>query len=112
MAHIPPKRGVDEEDSTPTEGSESITIEGKDNSIEIKLPKFYPVYTSMSINLTGDMGEAKVVSKSAQTTGEKSFKSEITRIVLYGVRGGSVAGEFIPNASGNCTIKIFFKHLP
>ena len=105
MAHIPPKRG-----DAPIEG-DPITIEGKDNSIEIKLPLFFEVNTSMSIKLKGNEGEAKVLSKSVHEAGQNSFKSKIIRIELEDVeRVGSVGWKFKPNRDGICKVKIIFEH--
>lgn len=106
MAHIPPKRG-----SIHTEEPKPIAIHGEANTITITLPPFYAVTTSMSIKLSKDGGGvASVESVAADQTPGNSFKSSITRIVLYGFQGVSEGKEFIPNANGNCTVNIFFDH--
>jgi hypothetical protein len=102
MPHTDPGRGI-------AEGL-PITIVGEADSINIELPPFYPVTTTMRINLSGEGAEASVLSAAAAG---QTFKSRISRIEIYGVEPGSdpVGGRaFKATDNVKCTVKIFFTH--
>jgi len=122
MAHIPPVRSTVPAPADPPpiiiQGVRRGPGQGDADTIEINLPQFSFVNTTMSIELSGNEGLAKVKSEATKLPNEttpippgRKFKSKITRIVLDGVQAGSGGAlEFRPNASGNCKIEIFFGH--